>query len=181
MKYTQRLGVALIALVLSLAAVQLTAFAADSDQPTAAEISQIQTNCGTIQSSLTRIHANDALQRVNRGQLYESIAANLMAPFNSRVSLNRLDSTTLVSITNNFQIHLSDFRSTYQTYEQLLSATMKIDCGKDPVKFYQSLEQARTARADVYQATARLTTDIKQYKHAFENFAKSYDKEPTNE
>lgn len=147
---------------------------AESDHITDAQLVQIQNNCSSIQAALSQVHASDAVTRVNRGQLYESISTNLMAPFNSRVSLNRLDSTTLVSVTNTYQEHLQTFRADYQAYEELLSATMKIKCANEPARFYDKLQQTRKARQKVYKSTQDIAGDIKEYQASFEAFAKSY-------
>lgn len=149
-----------------------TVFAEDNPI-TDEQLVQVKNNCSGIQSVLSQVHINDTLTRVNRGQLYESIATNLMAPFSSRVSLNRLDSTNLVLATNSYQNHLQQFRDNYQDYEELLSQTMKIDCVNEPTRFYEKLQQTRKARLRVNKSTNDITNDIKQYQRAFEEFVKS--------
>jgi len=141
---------------------------------TNSQLTQIRTRCHEVQATLSRVHANDALLRVNRGQLYERLSAKLMVPLNSRIALNRLDGSSLLTMTSNYDRHLSEFRLNYQAYEEQLSSTMRIDCTKQPATFYESLQTARDKRQSVYNSAQQLTRDIDDYKQAFTDFAKSY-------
>ncbi len=175
MNILKRLPVlALSALVVSLVLVGSKVTAEDSNTPTDTQLSQIRTRCSEIQATLSRIHANDALLRVNRGQLYERLSTKLTVPLNSRIALNRLDGSSLLTVTSNYDQHLDDFRSRYQTYEEQLSTTMRIDCTKQPAKFYDSLQDARVKRRAVYDATQNLAKDITDYKQAFTEFTAAY-------
>ena len=174
MKYFQRLLLFLAITISAVGIIQATAFADDSDTITDAQLVQIRNRCSEIQTTLSHVHANDALLRVNRGQLYERISTKLMAPLNSRIVLNKLDSTSLVAVTTKYETDLKKFRVNYQAYEELLSDTMKINCVNQPTRFYDSLQQARAKRGEVYKSTQDLTTDITEYKQAFDEFAKPY-------
>src|SRR5688572_262917 len=109
---------------------------AENTPMTEAHIARIRDNCVDAQSTLRQLHASDALLRVNRGQLYESISTKLMAPLNSRISLNRLDGVNLVSIATTYEGQLTYFRQSYQQYEEAMSRTLKINCTNQPVVFY---------------------------------------------
>lgn len=147
---------------------------ADSTPMTEAHIARIRSNCVEAQSSLSRLHATDALLRVNMGQLYESILTKLMSPFNSRVALNNLDGATLVSLANTYNQQLTDFRTNYQQYEEAMSRTLKIDCANQPVTFYDSVTDTRDKRKTVNDSTTALQTTIQTYKTEFESFATKF-------
>lgn len=153
---------------------------ADADGPmTEAHITRIRENCVEAQSSLSQIHASDALLRVNRGQLYESISTKLMAPLNSRIALNKLDGGTLESITLNYEKTLDDFRSDYQVYEQALSRVLNISCTDQPVSFYDGVRVSRDMRSKVHNDVLTLQAAIKKYRAAFEAFARTTPKGTT--
>lgn len=138
---------------------------------TDAQINRIRTNCTTAKNTLTRLHVSDALLRVNRGQLYDSITNKLMNSFDSRVGSNNLDASGFITITNSYNSTLTNFRSHYQTYEEQLSAALKIDCIKEPVSFYDSVASARAKRAQVHSDVVSLNQSIDAYQAAFTTFA----------
>ena len=74
-----------------------TAQAEDTLPMTDEHIARIRANCVDAQKTLFQIHASDAGLRVNRGQIYESMSTKLMAPFNIRLVLNRIDAANLVT------------------------------------------------------------------------------------
>lgn len=144
---------------------------AQSDPMTESHIARIKANCVEAQSTLTQLHATDALLRVNRGQLYESIATKLMAPFNSRVALNQLDGAALVSIAATYEQQLTQFRSNYQQYEEAMSDLLKINCANQPVAFYDGVADARDKRKKVHDSTLQLQKSVQEYKTEFDTFA----------
>lgn len=148
---------------------------ADEKAPmTEAHIARIRSNCVEAQSILYQLHASDALLRVNRGQLYESISTKLMAPFNSRVTLNKFDSVSLVTIATSYERQVAEFRLDYQQYEEAMSRTLKMNCTNQPVAFYDSVGDARTKRKTVNDSTLALQKTIRDYKNEFEVFAKDF-------
>lgn len=161
-----------VALLAASGLVSVTANAEESTPMTEAHIERIRANCIEAQSTLTQLHASDALLRVNRGQLYESISTKLMAPLNGRIILNKLDGSSLVSITAVYEQQLDDFRAKYQQYEESMSKTLKIDCQKQPVAFYDAVGETRSKRKLVNDSTRALQKAIQDYKAAFEAFAK---------
>lgn len=145
---------------------------AQSDVPmTEAHIARIRSNCVEAQSQLQQLNVSDALLRVNRGQLYESISTKLMAPFNSRIALAKLDGADLVSSTVEYEKMLNTFRSDYQLYAESLSQTLVIKCKDQPVSFYDSVRSSRDKRSKVAADVVALQALINKYKNNFEAFA----------
>ena len=154
---------------------------AQSTPMTEVHIERIRANCVEAQSTLTQLHASDALLRVNRGQLYESISTKLMAPFNSRVTSAKLDSASLVSLTATYEQQLSDFRANYKLYEEAMTKTLRLNCTNQPVAFYDSLTDARAKRYQVYLSNQTLQKTIEQYKTAFDTFKQKFLQENSND
>jgi len=155
-----------------------TSVQAQSAPMTEAHIARIRANCIEAQSRLGQLHVSDALLRVNRGQIYESISTKLMAPLNSRISLNRLDGVSLVSIAATYEGQLAYFRQSYQQYEEAMSQTLKINCTNQPVVFYDSVADTRAKRKKVHESTLALHDTVREYKSEFEAFAKQFEGEP---
>lgn len=128
-----------------------------------ADITTIRTNCVNVQASLNRIKESDALARINIGQQYETISTKLMAPFNSRVGLNRLDAVALTQTTVEFNKKLDEFRSLYQQYKETLTRAIDLKCADQPVTFYDTLTLARDHRAAVREVVVSLGGLVKQY------------------
>jgi len=140
------------------------------------QISRIKANCLSIKGSLNQLHASDALLRVNRGQIYESVGTKLMASFSNRLNNNGLDNKGLVVVTNQYQSALTTFRENYQTYEQQLSATIRIDCTREPVAFHNALQDARKDREIVHTDVTRLNQYIDDYRSAVNDFMINFDR-----
>ncbi|MGE5299056.1 MAG: hypothetical protein ACM3KF_03380 [Acidobacteriota bacterium] len=126
-------------------------------------LNAIKLNCHAVQSTLTRIHTNDALSRVHLGQEYETISTKFMAPMNSRVALMKLNGVELAKTTVEFNDNLNIFRSRYQQYEQLLLKTLQLKCTDQPVAFYDAIVEARDARALVKEKVDELGKLVTQY------------------
>jgi len=159
------------ALMVTIGAIGSTVKAEDVPM-TEAHIERIRSNCIEAQTTLTQLHASDALLRVNRGQLYESISTKLMAPLNSRITLNKLDGGSLVTITATYENQLADFRIKYQQYEESMSKVLKLDCQKQPVAFYDGVGETREKRRLVHDSSVVLQKTIQEYRSEFEAFAK---------
>ena len=144
------------------------------DDLSEAHLNRIRTNCVAAKNSLNQLHANDALLRVNRGQMYEAISVKLMASMNSRIALNRLDGGEMVKITADYNRQLEEFRSSYQVYEQALSRLMRIDCAKKPAEFYSQVGSVRDLREEVNENVKLLHDGIKEYKAAFDKFSSEF-------
>jgi hypothetical protein len=138
------------------------------------EIEHIRQNCVNAQTTLGRIHASDALLRVNRGQLYELISTKLMAPLNSRIALGRFEGLKLAATTIEYDREREVFTTSYKEYDDAISHTLKIDCKEKPIEFYQSLQTAREKRQKVHQDTEALTALLEAYRAEFESFANDF-------
>lgn len=134
------------------------------------QINRIRTSCVSAKNTLNRLHASDALLRVNRGQIYESMSTKLMARFNSRATSNRFDAKDLLNVARDYGSSLTDFRTDYISYEVQLANALQIDCLKEPVSFYDAVALARTNRAKVHADVVRLHQYIDDYATAFNEF-----------
>lgn len=154
----------------------LTARPAVAEELTPEQTEHIKANCISIKNSLSQLHASDALLRVNRGQVYESMATKLMDAFNSRLASNRLDNKAMSTVTTNYRSALSTFRSDYIAYEQKLSETIRIDCTTKPNTFHNSLLEARTLRGTVHEDVLKLHRLIDDYRLSVGDFLLNYER-----
>ena len=138
--------------------------------------SRLASNCVSIKSTLDQLHASDALLRVNRGQVYESMATKLMDTFNSRLNSNRLDAKATSAVATSYRSALNIFRSDYKLYEEKLSSTLRIDCTQEPQKFYESLEATRALRKTVHEDVVKLHRYIDDYRSAVGDFLLNYNR-----
>lgn len=129
---------------------------------------QVAGNCQGIRNSLTQIHLRDALFRFNRAQSYEFITLRLMTPLNSRLLLNKVEASSLVRLTAQYDSTLNRFRTNYIKYDDQLASTIAIDCKKQPAEFYEALTKARQLREVVHQ-------DVKQLNQYVTDYQKSVD------
>jgi hypothetical protein len=149
---------------------------AQSTTLTQEQIEHIRSNCTTIKSTLNQLHASDALLRVNRGQVYESMASKLMDPFNSRLGNNRLDAKATSAVTTSYRTALDAFRVDYIAYEVKLSSAIRIDCFNEPEQFFETIEQARTLRNKVHDDVKKLHRYIDDYRSAVGDFLLNYER-----
>ena len=158
-----------------LSAASLWQVMAQTTTMTEAHIERIKANCIDAQASLTQLHTSDALLWVNRGRMYETIATKLMVPFNSRVTSDQLDGKSLIEIYTTYEKHLAEFRSNYQSYEQSMSETLRINCQNQPVSFYDKVNATSELRKRVHTSVVALHKAINDYKVAFDAFAKKFE------
>ncbi len=161
-------------IVVGASAIASVVATADEPPMTEAHIQHIRNNCSEALSTLNQLHVSDALLRVNRGQLYESMSTKLMEPFDSRLTLNSYNAADLVSLAATYDRELSDFRSNYQQYEESLSNVLQINCQNQPVAFYDGVADARTKRNKVHDSAMALHKTITDYETAFEAFYKTF-------
>jgi hypothetical protein len=149
---------------------------AQSTTLTAEQVERIRSNCTSTKSTLNQLHASDALLRVNRGQVYESMASKLMDPFNSRLNSNRLDAKATSAVTTSYRTALDAFRNDYRNYEQKLSSALRIDCFNQPQLFADTIEEARVNRAKVHDDVVKLHRYIDDYRSAVGDFFLNYER-----
>lgn len=136
--------------------------------------STVKAECAQIKGSLSQLHASDALLRVNRGQVYESMSSKLMAPFNARLSSSGLDNKAMTTHTTQYGSVLASFREHYISYEQKLSEALRIDCRQDPDAFYQTILDARELRNTVHGDVEKLHGIITDYGTSVNDFLMNY-------
>ena len=137
---------------------------------------RVKSNCMVIKNTLNQLKASDALLRVNRGPVYDSIATKLMDSFNSRLTSNRFDAQGLLSISSGYDEALETFRTDYQVYERALAAAIRIDCTKDPDSFHAAIETARGKRKIVHEDILRLHQYIDDYRSEVESFKGNFER-----
>lgn len=174
MKISKKLFLFCLVFIALLSSASLISVAAQDNTITDQQIQQIRDNCLSTKNTLNQLHASDALLRVNRGQLYESMSIKLMNGFNGRVSNNNLNNNNLVSVTNNYNSTFNTFRLDYKTYEEHLSLAIGIDCLKQPVSFYDAISLARTDRNRVHADIEELNLYVNQYQSAINQLEKDY-------
>ncbi len=163
-------------MVIALTSVLFGIVSAQAAPMTDEQIGRIRTSCVSAKNTLNQLHASDALLRVNRGQLYESMSTKLMARFNSRADSNHLDTKDLTTVTQSYGTVLTTFREDYKSYEIQLATALTIDCLKEPVSFYDAVALTRTKRAQVHVDVIKLHQYIDDYKVAFDAFAANLNK-----
>ena len=97
--------IALFAVVMALAMTSLSPAIAQEVVPgSLPQPGLISGRCTSIRVVLRRVHTNDALVRVNIGQIYNNLSIQLMARLNSRLALNRIDSARFIDITKRYDL-----------------------------------------------------------------------------
>jgi hypothetical protein len=130
-------------------------------------IASIRTGCADALQGILRVQRTEAVTRVNRGREYEE-TLKLLAAFNSRIVLNKLDAPVLTGTTSQLQTKFSDFQRHYLEYADKMDDTLKINCKDAPVTFYDSLSAARDARA-------RVADDVRGMSDLFSEYQKGLD------
>ena len=174
MKISKRMLAVCLVLATVLSGMTLLHANAQTAPMTSQQIERIRDNCVSAKSTLNQLHVSDALLRVNRGQIYESMSTKLMEKFNSRVASNGFSNIDLVSVTTNYGLMLDTFRSDYITYEAQLSSALNINCSNQPVIFYDTVSSARAKRNQVHADVVKLNQYIDQYQSAVNQFEKDY-------
>ena len=174
----RRLKLPLVALVIGVSMLfwAVAAHAQSASTLTPDQQQKIASNCVSIKNGLSQLHASDALLRVNRGQIYESMGSKLMDRFNSRLSSNGLDNKAMTTVTDSYRTQLNAFRSDYISYEQKLSTALTIDCTQKPTDFYNTVEDARTLRNIVHSDVIKLHQSIDDYRSSVGDFLLNYER-----
>jgi len=174
MKMSKKILAVCLMLTVILSGVTIIRVAAETTPMTAGQIDQIRNNCVSAKNTLSQLHASDALLRVNRGQIFESMSTKLMDRFNSRVANNGYNNTGLISVSRSYGAMLDTFRLDYKTYEEHLSTAINVDCWNQPAAFYDAVATARTLRNVVHADVVKLNQYIDQYKSAIDQFEQDY-------
>lgn len=134
----------------------------------------ISSVCKTIEPSLTQLHSNDALLRVNVGQNYESIGTRLLNRFSARVQFNNLNNSNLVTANDEYDKSLVLFRNAYRDYEVSLSELIALDCQKEPTRFFNTLENTRSKRQAVRQQVEAVNAQLQIFMDTVNQFEEGY-------
>lgn len=140
------------------------------------QLTKIKSNCTTIKASMSQLHSSDALLRVNRGQLYVSMANNLMDNFNSRLSSNGLDNKAMTTVTASYRSAFDKFFNDYIVYEQKLSDALRIDCQSNPQEFHDAVQAARELRFTVHNDVQKLHRAIDDYRTSVGDFLLTFER-----
>ena len=138
--------------------------------PTNEQIVKVVNNCSAIKKHLTKLHSTDALKRVNLGQNYESISSDMMAKFNTRIVINKLNGSELVYSAADFSENMKYFRDNYKIYEQELKKLQDMDCASNGREFYFQLEKVRYQRKELNYNVSRLKEIANDYKKQLATF-----------
>lgn len=174
MKISVKSLIICLILAVVLSGISLLKASAQDNAVTDQQINQIRNNCLSVKNTLNQLHVSDALLRVNRGQLYESMATKLMERFNARVAINSLNNNDLSSVTTTYKSTLDTFRLDYKTYEEQMSLTINMDCYNQPVAFYDAILLVRTMRNQVHADVIKLNQYIDQYQSTINQFEENY-------
>ncbi|HYG83306.1 MAG TPA: hypothetical protein VD907_00310 [Verrucomicrobiae bacterium] len=146
---------------------------AQQDTLTERQITAIRQSCLEAQVNMQRLQYSDTAARINRGSMYEAIMEKLIAPFNSRAALNRLqDSPALVAATTNIERTFADFKRHYTAYEDALSSTLQVKCQDQPVTFYDRLTATRELRRQLSKDIQQLSGLLAEYQRIIEEITK---------
>lgn len=168
------LFVTLATIVGGIFVVSHTVRAEDSLPISDTHIARISANCVSAQATLMQLHASDALMRVNRGQIFQSISTKLMIPFNGRIAKYTQQNLALVELASRYDSQFTTFSTDYQQYEEAMSRTLKIDCQNQPVTFYDSLSDTRAKRQVTHDSVMALQKTIQDYGLQFDKFSKDF-------
>lgn len=135
----------------------------------------LQRQCTPIKVLLRRLHTNDAVLRVNAGQVYNQLSSQLMARFNGRLALNQVDSSQFVEITKHYDQALSRFSNEYKAYEEAMSGLLDIRCDVHPAEFYAQLVKARDNRYVLSSTIKDMNRIVGEYRAAVEHLQQRVD------
>lgn len=136
---------------------------AETTEPlTDQHIAAIRVGCADALQGILQVQRTEAATRVNRGREYESLL-RLVASFNSRIVLNKLDAPALTSTASRMQTRFTEFQQHYLDYADNADATLDINCKEAPVTFYDSLTETREARARVAADVAEMDRLLAEY------------------
>ncbi len=169
----KELAISLVVMI-ALSGATLLKVSAESVVMTDQQIELIRSNCLSTKNTLNQLHISDALLRVNRGQIYESMSTKLMERFNGRVGTNGIDNSNLTAVTNSYTDLLNNFRADYIAYEEQIAATIKIDCQNQPAAFYDAVVSSRLKRSQVNADVKKLNQSLDQYQLTINQFEKDY-------
>jgi hypothetical protein len=112
------------------------------------QLNVVRQNCTMIQKTLHQVQSSDKVARINRGRMYESVI-KLLTTLNSRVALNNFSLPVLTDTTLTYENEFGGFKKDYNAYEDLTQSVQTMKCSQSPQKFYDRLNQVRSARNEL--------------------------------
>lgn len=139
----------------------------------------IKTNCQSAQVTLKQIQLSDVATRISRGRDYQQLT-KLMATFNSRLALNKIDAGSLTTLTANLETQFNDFQQTYINYSDQLTGLINLNCQAKPTDFYNQLETARSSRISLSKQVAGMEKLLDDYQKGVNAIAKQLSQEASS-
>ncbi len=136
------------------------------------KLETIKSNCSLSQITLKQIQMSDLATRISRGRDYQDLI-KLMANFNARLALNKINGGNLTAYTADLKDQFNDFQNNFIKYSDQISSMLKLDCEKQPAEFYSQLEKARQLRLSLAEQTAKMSTTLDNYHTGVMKVAKS--------
>ncbi len=126
-------------------------------------IAVIRANCSAAQQDIQAFRRTELVTRSNRSNKYEDIL-RLMAAFNARASINKINISDQTLLVSQFEAKLNTFRQVdYKHYDEMLGDIVSINCSSDPVKFYNSLTALRDQRTVINQDIKDMDAQLDQF------------------
>ncbi|HET8690092.1 MAG TPA: hypothetical protein VFL81_01530 [Candidatus Saccharimonadales bacterium] len=135
------------------------------------KIEIVKSNCQSSQVTLKQIQLSDVATRISRGRDYQQLI-KLMATFNSRLALNKIDAGNLTTITADMEGQFNNFQQTYINYSDQLGNLISINCQNKPSDFYNQLEAARGLRSDLAKQVDEMDQLLDGYQKGVNDIAK---------
>ena len=149
---------------------------AEESEVSQTKLENIETNCHSIKTTLSRVKNTDKNSRLSLGRFYDLIENNFITPLNVRlVKNNSMDSKLMLS-QNSFIEARSYFNHAYIAYSQELENLISTDCNSNPKSFYQKLEKTREKRKIVADSISEMKKLISEHIYLVENLKNSYKK-----
>ncbi|HET7629895.1 MAG TPA: hypothetical protein VFK03_00810 [Candidatus Saccharimonadales bacterium] len=140
------------------------------------QIEIIRSNCQSSQVTLKQIQLSDVATRISRGRDYQQLI-KLMATFNSRLALNKIDAGELTTVTADMEDQFNNFQQTYIQYSDQLSNLITFKCQDKPTDFYDELNQARSLRQDLADEVDAMDKLLDDYQKGVSTIAKNLSQE----
>jgi hypothetical protein len=131
-----------------------------------AQAGRISMNCGSIRIQLGALQKTDSRMRVYLGSKYEIILSNFVINLNLRLVRNNLATEDLTGLQTTFSNERERFKSDFTSYARSLEDLLDVDCQKEPVQFYEKLEEVRVWREDVQASYNRMNEVLEWHRAA---------------
>ena len=162
----------IVSILAILAVIVVSPFAHAEGEPLSdAQINTILSNCESAQIGMQRLQQAEKPTRINRGYLYES-TLKLMVNLNSRAAQQNLDAAELLTVTSEYEKVLKQFSTAYTTYDDSMSALVKMNCREEPTTFYDQLVETRNKRAELHAKIVALDNLLNRYQTGLDSIKK---------